>query len=113
MGGYTERPLNDRGHHDGLGRQNPGLRIHHKATVVLGGTIFPRLCQATQAQQEARINHNQKKNTKVDTKIKAMTQSTSDDSAFEFSDVLGIPGLFSSGESPLCPPTPVSMGAPL
>ena len=72
-----------------------------------------RLCQATQAQQEACINHHQKKNTKMDTSIKAMTQSTSDDSAFEFSEVLGIPGLFSSGESPLCSPTPVSMGAPL
>ena len=56
---------------------------------------------------------NSEKDTKVNTKIKFTTQASPDASAFEFSDVLGIPGFFSSGESPLCSPTPVSMGAPL
>ena len=56
---------------------------------------------------------NSEKDTKVNTNAKFTTRSTSDDSAFEFSDVLGIPGFCSSGESPLFSPTPVSMGAPL
>ena len=56
---------------------------------------------------------NTKADTEVNTKIKFTTQPSPDASAFEFSDVIGIPGFSSSGESPLCSPTPVSMWVPL
>jgi len=88
----------------------PGVCMRHSGVAQY---THPYETQVTYDPYAGIMTYPQKRNTKVDTKIKAMTQSTSDASAFEFSDVLGIPGFSSSGESPLCSLTPVSMGSSL